>query len=244
MKESRFIELLNLYVDHQLSAAEAPELEAEIARNATRRTTYQQYCRMQKACTLLFEQERSHAPASIKLAASLRDANRKIIAFPESRSRGPRGYFPVGLLAAAACVAFVFVRFNAPENSGAPQQPRGIPVALQQSVEPAQAVAIPVEVAPPVPTTNTPASFYSVFVTRRAAQESLDTANARFTSNNSVTPTVSYAWMQQVELEPVQSLSQGRLTLQSSSVSSEDRVLSSRKPVQGPWESSAFTFQR
>ena len=61
MNDSRFIELLNLYVDQQITAAEATELEAELQENAERRRTYHQYCRKQKACTQLFEQERQAA---------------------------------------------------------------------------------------------------------------------------------------------------------------------------------------
>jgi anti-sigma factor RsiW len=50
MKESRYIELLNLYVDHRLTPEEAAELETEVQRNPARRKVYLQYCRIQKAC--------------------------------------------------------------------------------------------------------------------------------------------------------------------------------------------------
>ena len=56
MKDSKFIELLNLYLDQQIEPAEAALLEEEIARHPARRQTYQQYCRMHRACTLMFEQ--------------------------------------------------------------------------------------------------------------------------------------------------------------------------------------------
>ncbi|ATC65436.1 hypothetical protein CMV30_16615 [Nibricoccus aquaticus] len=109
MNESRFIELLNLYVDQQLCPQEAAELEAEIQTNPTRHRTYQQYCRMQKACAQLFEHERSAAPASVALSRAMADADRKIVAFPEQgtrRSIWPVG-FSIGAVATAACVAFV-----------------------------------------------------------------------------------------------------------------------------------------
>lgn len=245
MKESRFIELLNLYVDQQLSAAEAAELEVEIARNHSRRTAYQQYCRMQKACTLLFEKERMQAPASRTLAASLREADRKIIAFPESQARSPRGYYPVGLLAAAACVAFVFVRFSTPGSSPIPAS-TGQPVAVQRIPESVQPVTIS-PATPPATNAVSRASFYSVFATRRAQQELADSASTDLAADSAATPVVSYAWMQKVELEPVQSLSSNSLSLQESSLrASEDRVrvLRSRKPVQDTSEMTAFTFQR
>jgi hypothetical protein len=56
MKESEFIELLNLYVDHEIGAEDAKRLEAEVAANPARRDVYRQYCRIQKACTLLADQ--------------------------------------------------------------------------------------------------------------------------------------------------------------------------------------------
>ena len=49
MKESRFIELVNLYVDRQISTAETAELEAEIQVSPRHRKIYQQYCHMQRA---------------------------------------------------------------------------------------------------------------------------------------------------------------------------------------------------
>ena len=84
MKESRFIELLNLYVDQQLSPVEAAELEAEISKNPVRRRTYQQYCRMQKACNRLFEEERAQAPGSVTLSKALSDADRNAASVPTS----------------------------------------------------------------------------------------------------------------------------------------------------------------
>ena len=85
MKEKRFIELLNLYVDHQIAPEEAAELEAEILRSTERRKTYRDYCRMQRACGMLFDRERQEAPASSILEQSLKETERKIVAFPDRR---------------------------------------------------------------------------------------------------------------------------------------------------------------
>ena len=68
MKDSKFIELLNLYLDQQIEPAEAALLEEEIARNPARRQTYQQYCRMHRACTLMFEQSRPTSDVGEKVA--------------------------------------------------------------------------------------------------------------------------------------------------------------------------------
>lgn len=53
MNDSEFIELLNLYLDHEITPADAARLEAEVRGNPERRRTYLEYCRMQKACAIL-----------------------------------------------------------------------------------------------------------------------------------------------------------------------------------------------
>ncbi|HZZ20729.1 MAG TPA: hypothetical protein VFE25_15240 [Opitutaceae bacterium] len=91
MKDREFIELLNLYVDREISAADALRLESEVVANPKRREVYDQYCRMQKACTMLSEEE---------IGASAPAAN--IAHFPSSPSWsfGPAA---LGLAAAIAC---------------------------------------------------------------------------------------------------------------------------------------------
>jgi hypothetical protein len=71
MKESKFIELLNLYIDHQISQEEAGVLEEEILRNPQRRQTYHQYCRMQRACTLVLDQFKAPAGAAGQRAGEI-----------------------------------------------------------------------------------------------------------------------------------------------------------------------------
>lgn len=245
MNESRFIELLNLYVDHQLSASEAAELEGEISRNPERRSTYLQYCRMQKACTLLFEQERIQAPESKKLAASLRDADRKIISFPEEQIRPRRGYYPVGLFAAAACAAFVFARFtpSTQQKSQSVTAPAMAQVHEASTPDAAQPVTIPA--VAPVSAPNSRSGLYTVFASPSASAVRGSTVSDRSDEESATLP-VSYSWMRDVQLTPVQSLSSSRITLKAGSVaSSEDRVLRSRKPVKDDSEmSAAYQFQR
>jgi hypothetical protein len=110
MKESEFIQLLNLYLDHEISGADAARLEAEVQNNAERRRIYQQYCRMQKACRVIaadFETEPAGAAAS---------GERKIIAFnPDvaaaiaQRKRTNALYTFGTFIAVAACAAIIFV---------------------------------------------------------------------------------------------------------------------------------------
>lgn len=123
MKESKFIELLNLYVDHEITAADAALLEAEVQRDPERRRVYREYCQMQKACTQFAEQFQTEAPP----APAVEPAT--VVAFPRRRFAA-LAY--VGGLAAAACVAAVVLSWNRP---GRPQ--------LNQPT-PALAVAAPV----------------------------------------------------------------------------------------------------
>jgi hypothetical protein len=123
MKESRFIELLNLYIDHRISHEEAGLLEEEILQNPARRRTYNQYCRMQRACTLVFDQ--FSAPAGrANLGAG------KIVGL-DSPARRPRwGYYAAGLAAAAG---IALVAFQGLLHSG------GNPVQAQLPVAPPSA---------------------------------------------------------------------------------------------------------
>ena len=102
MKESEFIELLNLYVDHEIGAEDAKRLEAEVAANPARRDVYRQYCRIQKACTLLADQFQE--PALEKDALPERPAAWKWMTI-----------VPAAGIALAACVAVVLaVRSHIP----------------------------------------------------------------------------------------------------------------------------------
>src|SRR5690606_26074347 len=102
MKDSKFIELLNLYVDQQISAEDAAQLEAEIQRSPERRRIYREYCQMQKACVILAETFQTEAPAGGKIVEAGR----------VQRSRLTVATYAMGALAAAACVALVLVERN------------------------------------------------------------------------------------------------------------------------------------
>jgi hypothetical protein len=107
MKDHRFIELVNLYVDRQITAAETAELEAEIQSNPRRRAIYRQYCRMHRATKLVFESFRANAPEQAAVAA----AGQGTIARFERERRTHWGYYAAAF-AAAACLALVFVQLN------------------------------------------------------------------------------------------------------------------------------------
>jgi hypothetical protein len=115
MKDSKFIELLNLYIDRQISPEDAARLEEEILQDPRRRQVYAQYCKMQRACTLVFEDFRIRAAQTAPAAGQV--ASRVAEFEPRRHKRAIWGYYAAGL-AAAACVTLVAVQIFF--RSGAP----------------------------------------------------------------------------------------------------------------------------
>ncbi len=96
MNDREFIELLNLYIDSEISPEDALRLEAEVMTRPDRREVYRQYCRMQKACSMLSEQFTDAVPAEAAAPA-----------------RQSWGYGPVLAGLAAAClIAVVGLRYR------------------------------------------------------------------------------------------------------------------------------------
>lgn len=140
MKDSEFIELLNLYLDHEISAADSARLEAEIRNNLDRRRVYRQYCQMQRACKL--------ATADFATEETVPGGGeKKVVPFtPAAAVRRPRRLpYAVGALAAAACVALVFVGRQDP---GSTSTGNGEPVATLASSGPAPSTTDVVSSAP------------------------------------------------------------------------------------------------
>jgi len=108
MKDNRFIDLLNLYIDRQITAEETAELEAEIQRSPQRQAVYRQYCQIHSATKLVYDSFRAGA-ADQPAIPSGRSASIELF---ENRRRRVAGWtYTLGGLA-AACVAFAFVRYQ------------------------------------------------------------------------------------------------------------------------------------
>ncbi|MBC7369830.1 MAG: hypothetical protein H7343_23950, partial [Undibacterium sp.] len=135
MNDSKFIELLNLFLDHEIAPADAKLLEAEVLRSPARRRVYREYCKMQKACVVLAE--------SAAAAPTSSDFTRPEIAIGDRLSGlgpwGP-GSYAAGFCALAACLALAVVIRNG----------NGAPAAARRSADPAAVanVLIPSPVAP------------------------------------------------------------------------------------------------
>ncbi|CAM2849651.1 anti-sigma factor family protein [Rariglobus hedericola] len=250
MNDRRFIELLNLYVDHQIDPSEAAELEAEVLRNPSRRRAYDQYCRLQRGCSLLGAHARSAAPASQGFARSVRDAERKIAA--------PRRAVPIwrtaysGAFATAAMAACVVVIVVVNRQSSAPDALASEQVLTATSnQEPVAATVAPVVVAsnqaPSVPAMSAtgPSAFeFQPVMTAAALTVARTPREAEIASNDRD----ALEWMQRVDALQLsrvvvdEQAFEARPTLQP-----DNRVFRSRHSLQGnnsAAEFTAFQFQR
>lgn len=202
MKDSEFIELLNLYLDHEISAADAARLEAEVQNNPARRRVYQQYCRMQKACKMVVADFQAEAE-------TLAQGDRKVVPFDpaaiaeaaQHRTRMNR-FYTVGTFAAvAACLAIVFVR----HQSAVPSAPGAVAetvAVVQPAPEPK---AEPVPPAGPTPrglvqvTPRTqPMLVSDPFLLTHNSQAQAMLAAAAQQANDQL------AWLNTVQLAPLQ----------------------------------------
>jgi len=202
MKDSEFIELLNSYLDHEISAPDAARLEAEIRVNLERRRVYLQYCRMQQACRVIAT---DFAAAE---AGGASDAGKRIVAFNPGiaahagRRRRTQLSYALGALAAAACVALVFVLRPAPSEPVNPSQPAveiaaSIPVAPSEILRPETAPSVPrglVSVARQVQPSTLVAN--SLLLTGSTQAEALRAAAVRQADNQ-------LAWIEALRLAPL-----------------------------------------
>lgn len=131
MKENRFIELLNLYIDRQITAEETAELEAELQRNPKRQAVYRQYCQIHSATKQVYASFRASAADN----PATEPAQTGVIELFESRRRRTHWAYYAGGMAAAACLALVFFR-------QAPTSPRTEALPMASNVKPAATVAV------------------------------------------------------------------------------------------------------
>lgn len=233
MKDSEFIELLNLYLDHEISPADAARLEAEVQANPARRRTYETYCRMQKACKVLAKDFVPEPEAS---------PEHNVIAFETaSVARKRRRVFAVSsFAAAAACVAIVFVGVSRHSTSitqpadgiakVAPAVVAPSAVAAPATTEPAQVVAASREVVTPTEPRQLPGSLARAGNPQNVLTTVVD-----------IDPQLS--WLQDVRIAPIQlpttTVEQLRLNQDP-----QDRTYTGNKPLPADVRATAIRFQR
>ncbi len=224
MNDREFIELLNLYVDREISPEDALRLEAEVGTHRERRKLYEQYCRMQKACSLL----------SVGLAESGADnAGRRVLAFPPARPwrAGPM----VAAFAAAACIIAVL----------------GLRYRVASTPSDAPAVAAKASAARSVPDTMdlslAPDPMKPVFFARMAVgRQGQQAAEPAFATGDDSLAQAQLNWIGGIHMEPVFSASNPGFLLGPKpdlKGGTTDEAPAGRYP-QDAGEMAAFRFQR
>lgn len=246
MKDSRYIELLNLYVDNQLTPEEAAELETEVQRSPERRKVYAQYCRMHKACTLLFEADRELAPKTAAVVVALRSGK---VRGSDAESWSWLGWRGAGLAAAAALAVVVGARFVL-SPVAAPQSELARAAVAREGVTTAR-----MESSPAAGHRLEAAEMPSTFPSVGAQQPELKSVlfATAFRSNKEADWTAKrdasteLAWLNEVKMPLLRTprVEDLQFEVRPASLSQpESPVFVGRRPFQGNLEMSAFQFQR
>ncbi len=138
MNDNHFIELVNLYIDRQISGEEMELLEAEMQANPRRRAVYRQYCQMHRATTLVYESFRSEDGV---LPTDKLKVQAKIAQFePQYSRRKHWTYYATGL--AVACVALAFAKVTFSHNAANQSQTVALKTTALQPVAVAQSLPV------------------------------------------------------------------------------------------------------
>ena len=221
MKDTKFTELLNLYLDHQITPEDSALLEAEIQRDAKRMQLYRQYCRMHKACSQLADGYLENTPARRPLVL-------------ERRQRRGVALYATGLMAAAACIAIVLVSMPT-TDSVSPE----LTVQPESSMPAVASSDIPLAPAPVLPVlAPRNQALQTVFSTRALAQLGENSAHEAIL----MVGQGRLDWLADVQTTPLQ-FELGVLEPLNTD-SQETRTFRSHRPFHGNVELTAFQFQR
>ena len=145
MKDHRFIELLNLYIDRQITAEETAELEAEIQSSPQRQAVYRQYCQIHAATKVVYDSFRAGAAEP---AANTTGRPATVELF-ETRRRVNWVHYVGGFAAAAAVAGLFFVRHSANTGLETPVALAPVQTVAVAPVQPAPAKAVSAPAAAP-----------------------------------------------------------------------------------------------
>lgn len=221
MKEQEFIALLNLFIDGEISAADAARLEAEVRGDPRRRAIYRQYCRMHRAGQVLAEEFR---------AAESGPAVRQVVASAEG---SPRRRTPlllgIGGLAAAAAVAVLLVlrpTARGPVSAGATMAVQATAASPSPAPEPAR----------------------GGIVQRPLLAADALSLSARFSDRFANSAGHSLDWISDLNFTPVPArvaIDELRFNERPAQLRPDARVISvPRTPADAPAEMSAFRFAK
>jgi hypothetical protein len=164
MKDKKFLELLNLYLDGELDPAGAVELEQEVLANPSRRRVYNDYCRIHRATKLVYEQFSAAGAAPIgaeplpstRPGIAVNSLTGTIALDGRTGGRAARRPFRVAIFAtglAAACAAGVFIGSELLAPRGDSSDPGAVAVTPAEASPPAAPTAVATtQTATPAPT--------------------------------------------------------------------------------------------
>ena len=228
MKDQEFIELLNLYLDHEISEADAARLESEVQRNAARYRVYREYCQMHKACALLSPAFPGEVPSVTTL---------------ETRARPWSNPFAIGgLMAAAAAVAFVFVN-----QTSTPSAPSSNAVAESAVVSPSAENQLAMTPGAQAPRSIGPTVTVPITLTRVDYQPSSATQTLRWNTNEVAPATVKDArfnWIETLQLVSVPEVPADSLRFEAKTIQKDAPRAFGPGAFEGPTEYNAIHFQR
>jgi len=219
MNDNEFIELLNLYVDREISPQDAVRLESEVVSNPKRRKIHDQYCRIQKACSMLSVQP---------LEASSAESDRSY-AFPMFRWPS----FPLmATLAAAACLVGVLALKNPAALTVFHNAP-----TVAADAGPSRSVADTVDVA------SASDAMKPVFFTRLPASQA---GLPMFAVDEAAPQMPQLGWIDQIHMTPIFTTANSDFMLDprpdlKTTVMSESQ---NSRDLQEAVEITAFRFQR
>jgi hypothetical protein len=228
MKDSEFIELLNLYVDHEIGAEDATRLEAEVSANPKRRAIYRQYCRIDKACAHLAGRFCEPAPEAKSIP----------VRQPFAGARWAVGTAAAGL-ALAACVAVVLAVRS---HTGQPAVSASAAALARSSAASANA---------PVDTVAAAADNYSrdlvpVLAVRDFSLNAGPSAQESLADVPALSSRDPLAWIQRLQLQALQQASTAKADFKPSATLNVTEVRASRPAAEEPptAELAAFRFER
>lgn len=233
MNDTEFIELLNLYLDHEISGADARRLEAEVISSPARRKIYREYCQMHKGCTLLAQ---STVPAEISTTA---ESN--LLDFIGFRSSWTSGNYAAAMCAAAACIALIAVLRNANSSIGvATLAPESSAIASVQFTTVSNLAKSNRDLPRTVSVTSRTAELQPVFVAYAAGATPQHNTNVTTGQNDP-----RFDWMQRVHVASMQRVGAEELRFENKvNLTPDKNVLRSRRQIDAQFEQSAFQFQR
>lgn len=260
MNNERFIELLNLYIDRELAGPEIQEIEQAIAASPERQRIYAQYCKIQRTCEELLAHDVAAAPKP-KLDAIIaaaqqpeaEDEEAPVIAFPTVQAEAERpaarasgrSSWGWGALSGMAAAAAAFAVYTGTLQTARQDNPAIDTAPAMASTEAAPALRMgPDDSVAPAFAANDDATYRTVLVLNG------NDADHAVRLNGSAQQDDPFAWMAQVQFEPIRPVKTDGLEFKTALPMEVRNLPAFSYPYPGLddtpplYESAAFQFQR